>query len=185
LAAVYAGDTQEGERLLRPLRELGGMDTDFSGRMNYCAVQRVFDTLMPAGKFRCYWKCHYLSGLSDVVIDEIVAGNRNPPSRNTYSSIWNFGGATAAVGAEETAFGDRSMPYMFSIGSVWKAPEDDDVNISWTRAFWRRMQPHSHRGRLYLNFPGFGEEGEELVRRTFGDNYARLAAAKKKYDLTT
>jgi FAD/FMN-containing dehydrogenase len=184
LAAVYAGDAQEGERLLQPLRQLGDMVTDFSGRMPYCDVQKLFDTLMPAGQFRCYWKSHYLSGLSDAVIDEIIEGNKNPPSPNTLSSIWNFGGATAAVKPGDTAFGDRSMPYMFSIDSVWKASEDDSKNIEWTRDFWHRMQAHSHGGRIYLNFPGQGEEGEDLVRRTFGENFARLKNIKRKYDPT-
>ncbi len=182
LVAIYAGDAAEGERLTQPLRELGGMVTDFSGRMNYCDMQQLFDTLMPAGQYRCYWKSHYLSGLSDEVVDAIVAGNAAPPSPNTLSSIWNFGGATAAVGAEETAFGDRSMPFMLSIDSVWSAPEDDDANIGWTRDFWQRMRSYSQGGRLYLNFPGLGEEGEAMMRSTFGANYARLKAIKAKYD---
>ena len=183
LVAVYAGDAADGERTTQPLRELGGMVTDFSGRMNYCDIQRLFDTLMPAGQYRCYWKSHYLSGLSDDVIDAIVAGNAAPPSPNTLSSIWNFGGATAAVGADETAFGDRSMPWMLSINSVWASPAGDAANIGWTRDFWQRMRPHSQAGRIYLNFPGMGEEGEDLMRSTFGaKNYARLAAIKAKYD---
>jgi hypothetical protein len=33
-----------------------------------------------------------------------------------------------------------------------------------------------------FEFPGLGEEGDELVRRTFGRNYVRLAAIKRKYD---
>jgi hypothetical protein len=33
------------------------------------------------------------------------------------------------------------------------------------------MKPHSDWGRIYLNFPGLGEEGEELVRRSYGANY--------------
>jgi FAD/FMN-containing dehydrogenase len=41
---------------------------------------------------------------------------------------------------------------------------------------------HSHHGRLYLNFPGLGEEGEDLVQRTFGENYKELTAVKRKYD---
>ena len=137
---------------------------------------------MPAGQCRCYWKCHYLDGLSDAVIEAIVDGNRQPPSPNTLSSIWNFGGATAAVAPDATAFGDRSMPYMFSIDSVWRSADDDSVNVKWTQEFWQRMGAHSHQGRLYLNFPGLGEEGEDLVRRTFGDNYRRLTAIKQKYD---
>ena len=51
------------------------------------------------------------------------------------------------------------------------APEDDEANIAWTRAFWERMKPHSDWGRIYLNFPGLGEEGEELVRRSYEANY--------------
>jgi hypothetical protein len=33
-----------------------------------------------------------------------------------------------------------------------------------------------------LNFPGFGEEGEALLRRSFDTNFARLQAVKAKYD---
>jgi FAD/FMN-containing dehydrogenase len=45
------------------------------------------------------------------------------------------------------------------------------------------MGPHSTGG-LYLNFPGFGEEKEALVRAGYGANYDRLAALKAQYDPT-
>ena len=182
ILAVYAGDAEEGEKLLQPLRELGEMAADFSGQMDYCEVQSLFDELMPKGDYRCYWKNHYLSGLSDEVIDVILAGITSVPSTNTLSSIWNFGGATADVAAADTAFGDRSMPYMFSIDSVWPNSADDEKNISWTRDFWERMKAHSDKGRMYLNFPGQGEEGAKLLEDSFGDNYARLRSIKSKYD---
>ena len=123
---------------------------------------------MPAGQFRCYWKSHYLSDLSDAVIDEILDAIATVPSPNTLASIWNFGGATAEVAADATAFGDRSMPWMLSIDSVWESAQNDDTNIGWTRDFWGRMQRHSHNGRMYLNFPGQGEEGDKLLQDTFG-----------------
>jgi hypothetical protein len=34
-APIYAGDADEGQGLLQPLRELGDMVTDFSGQMPY------------------------------------------------------------------------------------------------------------------------------------------------------
>lgn len=182
IAAVYAGAAAEGETLLQPLRELAEPVTDFSGQMDYCEMQKLFDAIIPFGQYRCYWKSHYLTALPDAAIEQIVAGNAAPPSPNTLSSIWNFGGATARVAADATAFGDRSMPYMLSIDSIWREAADDQTNIAWTRDFWKRMQPHSHHGRMYLNFPGLGEEGERLVRDTFGANYARLQAIKRKYD---
>ena len=39
-------------------------------------------------------------------------------------------------------------------------------------------------GGLYLNFAGFGEKDEDLVRRTYSNNYDRLRDLKKKYDPT-
>ena len=64
------------------------------------------------------------------------------------------------------------MPYMFSIDSIWREAADDQTNIAWTREFWKRMEPHFHHGRIYLSFPGLGEEGERLLRDSFGPNYA-------------
>jgi len=182
MAAVYAGDAEEGERIMQPLRELAPLVTDFSGRLEYCELQQLFDTLMPAGQYRCYWKSHYLSGLSDKVIEDILEGVATVPSPNSLSSIWNFGGATARVAADATAFGDRSMPWMFSIDSVWEGEENDETNIGWTRDLWGRMQRHSHEGRMYLNFPGQGEEGDKLLQDTFGENYQQLREIKAKYD---
>ena len=182
LAAVYAGDAVAGERLLKPLRDLAEPVIDLSDQMSYCDLQKLFDAQTPFGQRRCYWKSHYLSELSDSTIDAIIQSNIAPPSPFTLSSIWNFGGAMARVPAEATAFGDRSMPYMLSIDSVWSEAKDDETNIAWTRAFWKRMQPYAQRNRMYLNFPGFGEEGERLLRDTFGENYGRLQEIKRKYD---
>ena len=153
------------------------MVTDFSGQMDYADVQQLFDTVIPFGEYRSYWKSRFVNGLTDEAIDVILEGNANPPSPNTLSSIWNFGGATARVGASETAFGDRSMPYMVSVDSIWSDAADDAANIEWTRSFWERLGAYNHHDRIYLNFAGHGEDSDELVRRTFGDNFARIPSA--------
>ncbi|MFL5750128.1 MAG: FAD-binding oxidoreductase [Chloroflexota bacterium] len=184
VAALYAGDVDEGEALLRPLSALGEPLADFTGQMAYADVQQLFDAVIPFGKHRCYWKSRYLSGLDDAAIDLIVAGNERTPSPNTLSSIWNFGGATAAVDASATGFGDRSMPWMVSVDSIWDTADQDAENIAWTRAFWERLEPYADHGRIYLNFAGHGEDNDELTRRTFGANYQRLADIKRRYDPT-
>lgn len=182
LACVYNGDAAEGETLLLPLRELGEMSTDFSGRMNYCDVQQLFDTLMPAGDFRCYWKARYLTDLTDEMIDLALANALAAPSDNSLSSIWNFGGATAKVPADATAFGDRSMGWMYSLDGVWSDPADDDANIAWSREGWSNSERFGHHGRAYLNFAGHGEDNAALTRTSFGANYERLVEIKTKYD---
>ncbi|WP_108861489.1 FAD-binding oxidoreductase [Ruegeria sp. Alg231-54] len=182
LACVYNGDAAEGEALLQPLRELGTMVADFSGRMKYCEVQQLFDTLMPAGDFRCYWKARYLTDLSDEMISLAMQNALSAPSDNSISSLWNFGGATAEVPAAATAFGDRSMGWMYSLDGVWTDPADDARNIAWSRDGWESSAPFGHHGRAYLNFPGHGEDGDALTRTSFGENFQRLVEIKTKYD---
>ncbi len=158
------------------------MVTDFSGQMQYCEVQKLFDALFPSGEFRCYWKSHLLSTLTDQAIEEAIENAAASPSDKSLSSFWNFGGATASVPADATAFGDRSFGWMYSLDSVWREPADDEKIISWTRLAWSRARRHAHEGRLYLNFAGQDTDSDALTRDAFGKNYARLTQIKKRYD---
>ncbi|MBC2836900.1 FAD-binding oxidoreductase [Paragemmobacter straminiformis] len=182
LGAVYAGDAAEGERLLAPLRGLGPLVADFSGIMPYVEVQKLFDPLFPTGAYRCYWKSHLLAELTDAAIDEGLANAIASPSDRSISSFWNFGGATARVAADATAFGDRSFGWMYSLDSVWERADEDATVIGWTRAAWQAFRRHAQPGRVYLNFTGLDEDGPALTRDAFGRNFGRLAAIKRRYD---
>ena len=123
----------------------------------------------------------YLRGLDDSVIAQITEYPAVRPSEMTFASIWKFGGAVQRVPATATAFGDRSMSFMFSLDAAWSQPSDDEANIGWVRGVWLDMQRHST-GRMYLNFPGLGE-WDNLVRDGFGaESYARLQKVKRAYD---
>lgn len=184
LGGVWVGPAEEGERAIEPLRALATPLLDISGRMSYCAVQKIQDAMFPKGAHRAYFKSVYLNGLDDRMIDEIVPRAAHRPSDLTLCSVWFMGGAVARVAGNATAFGDRDMRYMLSVDAVWKDAADDNRNLAWARAFWNDMKHHSN-GRAYLNFAGQGEEGEELVRRSYGvNNYDRLRALKTKYDPT-
>jgi FAD/FMN-containing dehydrogenase len=178
---VYAGSVEEGRRVMRPLQELAEPLLDMSGPAPYIAVQSALDELLPAGELRYYWKSLNMSELSDDAIEEIVKAGRERPSSRTLLPVRYLGGAISRVGAEETAFGDRSAPFLLSIDSVWEDAAATDENIAWTRAFWKTMEPFST-GSAYLNFAGLGEDGEELVSASYGRNYRRLKELKKKYD---
>lgn len=184
MAALYAGDADEGERVMVPLRTQGPLVADFSGKMPYVEVQRLFDAIYPAGRYRCYWKSHLVTALSDELIEQAVADAEMNPSDRSVSSLWNFGGATAAVPAEATAFGDRSFGGMYSLDTAWEDPADDEDMIDWTRTAWARSRRFAHQGRLYLNFPGLDADSDELTRAALGPNFARLAEVKANYDPT-
>jgi FAD/FMN-containing dehydrogenase len=183
VGAVYDGAASEGEALVRPLRELAPTLVDFSGRMSYCTIQSLQDDLFPKARDRSYFKSLYLNNLDPPVINEIVDALARRPSEMTFTSVWKFGGAVARVAPNATAFGDRSMPYMLSIDTIWSNAEDDSANISWTRKLWSNMLRHSD-GRFYLNFPGHGEDAN-LVRTAVGTaSYERLVTIKRTYDPT-
>ena len=50
----------------------------------------------------------------------------------------------------------------------------------WARDYWEAVHPFDLAG-AYPNFM-MDDEGEARLAATFGDNYKRLAALKKKYD---
>lgn len=181
LAHVYDGPAEEGERITAPLRGFGETLLDFSGAMPYCTIQTLYDAIFPKGRDRCYWKSTYLKGLDDGIIREITAHLARRPSEMTFSSIWKFGGAMQRVPADASGFGDRSAPFMLSLDAIWSDAKDDAANVGWVRDAWSDMQRHST-GRLYLNFPGLGED-KSLVRNALGETtFARLQDVKRRFD---
>jgi FAD/FMN-containing dehydrogenase len=180
LVGMWAGDPGEGERATRALRELATPLVDMSARVEYLDFQRSLDAFFPAGR-RYYWKALYLDGFSDAAIDTTVDWSDRRPSNDTLVIVRHCGGAMSRVGAEETAFGDRSSEWMLSIDSTWHDPADDALNVGYTREFWDAAVPHSD-GKTYFNFPGLLEEGDGAVRASYGANYARLTRIKAAYD---
>lgn len=182
LVAVYAGEAEAGQAALQPLRELAAPALDLSQPMPYTVMQSAFDAFFPPGLLY-YWKSLYLDGLGADTLDAVLGYAAERPSPQTLITLWHHGGASARVGAEETAFGRRDAPFMLSFESTWTDPRETARNIAWTRAAWSDMHRFSS-GQLYLNFAGFGEEKEALVRAAYGPNYERLAALKRQYDPT-
>jgi FAD/FMN-containing dehydrogenase len=180
VVGMWAGDPDAGERATRSLRELATPLVDMSGPVEYLDFQRSLDPFFPAG-VRRYWKALYLDGFSDAAIDTTVDWSNRRPSADTLVIVRHCGGAMARVGAEETAFGDRSSEWMLSIDSSWHDPAGDAANVDYTRAFWDAAVPFSD-GKTYFNFPGLFEEGDAAVRASYGANHGRLARIKAAYD---
>jgi FAD/FMN-containing dehydrogenase len=180
-AAPYIGPPDEGERVLRPVREFSTPLADLSGVMPWTDVQRMFDEDYPTGR-RYYWKSLYLRELSDEAIDAVVGHAATCPSPLSTIDVWLLGGAINRT-YRETAFTHRDAPYMIGLESNWDDPKDDKSNIAWARSVWNDLQRFSTGG-LYVNFPGFEEGGESHQRSAYGGNWERLQAVKQRYDPT-
>jgi FAD/FMN-containing dehydrogenase len=179
-AAIYAGAAEEGERILQPLRELATPIADLSGKEPYTAIQSAFDPFWPKGLLM-YFKARYVDGLSDALIDELCRLAAERPSSMSPLALWHHGGAMRRVSADATAFGRRDAPYLVSFDAAWVDPRETGRNIVWAREGWAAMDRYSSGG-AYLNFPGFGEEKEGMLRAAYGENYARLRTLKARYD---
>jgi len=179
---VYAGSVEEGEKVTQPLREFSQPLVDFSGVVPYLEAQQFFDEDYPDG-MRYYWKSLNLYDLSDAAIDRITEHALNQPSPLTTVDIWYNGGAIRRVAEDDTAFSGRQNPFLLNVESNWKNPQDDELNLSWSRTFVHAMQEFSD-GSRYFNFAGFQEEGEAAMITTFGAKYQRMVALKTKYDPT-
>jgi len=183
LDAVYCGPLDQADEALRPLRQMAEPLVDLGGVSPFVEVQRGFDAFFPARIQRYYWKSLNLRTITNELIDTVIAQAAKRPSPQTVIFIRHLGGAMGRIPAEATAFGDRSAQYNLSLDSTWIDPADDARNITWTRFAWETLYEFSDGG-VYLNFPGFMEEGEKLIRGQFGRNYQRLAQIKARYDPT-
>jgi FAD/FMN-containing dehydrogenase len=181
LDGMYAGDPEEGERVMQGLRELATPLLDASGVVPYIDKQRSLDPYFPAG-LRYYWKALYLDELPDAAVDTTVTWSNSRPSERNLIVIRHCGGAIARVDPQATAFGDRSSEWMLSIDATWDDPADDERNIEWTRAFWDDAHRFSTDGKTYFNFPGLLEEGDAAVKSSYGANHDLLAQIKRRYD---
>jgi FAD/FMN-containing dehydrogenase len=180
-AAMYAGPAEEGERVLRPMRELATPLLDLSATMPYTVLQSAFDAFFPKGRLY-YWKSLYLNDFNDEALDATIGYARDRPAPMSLMALWHLeGGTPSLVGADATAFGRRDRPYLLSFDTTWTDPADNERCIGWTRKGWSDMHRFSDGG-LYLNFGGFGEEKEALVRAGYGANYERLVELKTQYD---
>ena len=148
--------------------------------MPFVDVQKVYDADYPAGH-RYYWKSAQLPALPAEAVDVLVEQLGRAPSKHSTIDVWLNGGAIASVADDATAFSGRAGLYVLGIESNWEHPSGDDANVAWARELLAAVEEHASDG-LYLNFPGFLEEGQSLVRASMGANYARLAELKKRLD---
>ena len=185
LIAVFSGSNEEGERVLKPLREFGPPLADLFSVMPYTQVQKMVDEPYPAG-LHSYWKSSFMSEISDEAIDTLVAQCANLPTPMCHVLIEGIlGGAVSRVGQEDTAFNHRDVVYSFLALGVTADLAEAEKCVRWVRKVWEAMQPFST-GSVYVNYLGQeGDEGADRVRAAYGDTkYNRLVALKNKYDPT-
>jgi FAD/FMN-containing dehydrogenase len=180
----YNGAIEEGERILKPLREFRPPLADMISPMRYVQVQRMMDDGFPAGR-QNYWKSNFLKGLDTQAINVIIDHVAKAPSPHSAVAIEQFSGAVNRVSINDTAFNHRGARYNLLIVGIWTDAAAKADNVRWVRELWDAMAPYSSGG-VYVNYLGQEvDEGAERVKSAYGpEKYARLVALKQKYDPT-
>jgi FAD/FMN-containing dehydrogenase len=182
VGGVYAGDPERGMATMQPLRELCTPLFDMSQPMPFTIVQTGFDALFPRGTLRSYWKAQYLNEFTDDAVAAVAQQALDRPAPQTMVNMFHVGGAVRAVAPEDTAFAERSAPFMVSIDGNWTDPAQDATCIGWVRSAWDEMRKYGT-GAVYLNFGGRSEEPmRDGVDSAFGRNLRRLREVKATYD---
>jgi FAD/FMN-containing dehydrogenase len=177
IIATYAGDIEEGERVFKPLKDLGPA-VDMVGPIPYVGAQSLLEPGNPPGH-RHYWKADLMDELSDGAIDVICEAAMNMVSPLTVALFQPLGGAIARVPAEATALGRRDAGWAYHVLSQWTDVADDERNIAWTRDLARAFEPYSTGG-VYITYSS--DTGDDRVQDAYRDHYDRLVAIKDRYD---
>jgi len=177
---TYAGAVEEGEAVVRPLKEFGSVVHDLCQPKPFVAHQAMLDPGLPHGWWYYARGCD-VAEMTDEVIDITVDHSLRIQSPRTSYPIFQLGGAVRRVREDETAFNGRAAGHTYNIGST--APGDNGEGFEeereWARGLWDALA--AYHTSAYVNF--LMDESEETIRRVYGAvKYDRLKALKREYD---
>ncbi len=179
LLAVSAGPIDEAEAHFRSFRAVAEPVVDLLGPMPYMAMQTLIDPLWQKG-IHAYFKATNLARLDDELIERLCAQHQAAPGPQCEMHVHQMGGAVGRVGEGDTAFSERSMPFVLNVVTGWHDPEQTAAHTQWARAVVDAAAEAST-GRAYVNFLG----DADAARSAYGtETYQRLVTLKRQYDPT-
>jgi len=174
----YAGPIEDGETIVRPMKEFGSPIIDLCVPKPYLEHQAMFDPSFPYYRWY-YFKPVGVPALTDEIIDITVEHSLRIRSPFTAFPIWQMGGAVERVAEDATAYGGRDIGFMYNIGGCTETAEGFDEERDWVRTFWSALTPYQTGA--YVNF--LDDAGQNAVINSYGpEKYARLQQLKRRYD---
>jgi FAD/FMN-containing dehydrogenase len=179
IMVCYNGPIEQGEQILRPLREAAPPLVDLVGPMPMPAVNTMFDPIYAPGLHH-YWKADYITRLTDGMIPIHAKHGPNVPSLQSTMHLYPQTGAIQRVGKNDTAYSYRDVEYIHNIVAIDADPGNMQRDMAWMQAYWDDLHPFTSGG-AYVNFM-MADESQDRVRATYRDNYDKLARIKRDYD---
>ncbi len=177
-SALWAGDLEEGRPYVDRVLSCCNPVAVTKQVIPFLKLQTMADAEFPHG-CRYYTKSGYFKSFTGRSIHTMVEALDTIPSPVSQIELAYLGGAAARVAADETAFGDRSAPFVLNLLGNWQNAEGDAVNVSWVRNQFAKLRPAMVPG-VYVNFMS-GDE-DDRVPEAYRNRWERLVAVKTKYD---
>jgi hypothetical protein len=175
---IWTGDPETGRPYLERALTVCNPDSVSSKIVSFMNLQTMADSDFPHGR-RYYTKSGYFAYLDDSSIDLLVEAVATIPSSETQIELAYLGGAAARIGVDETAFGDRSSPFIMNLLANWSEPSADSGNVAWIRGVFNKLRPAMKPG-VYVNFMS-GDE-QDRVPEAYHERWDRIVAVKSHYD---
>ena len=180
IIGAYNGAAAEGQALMAPLLDkLPKPLFNWMQQMPFPALNALFDPLLPKG-LQWYWKGDFVRKLPDEAIDIHIAQAGKAPTEMCLMHLYPIDGAVRRVARDATAWPARDAGWSMVIAAISDNPKHAADLKSWGRTYWKSIHPFNMEG-AYVNFL-MDDETEGRLQATYGENYARLAMIKAKYD---
>lgn len=175
---IWTGGPEAGRPYLQRVLSLCNSETVTNKVVSFLHLQTMADLDFPHGR-RYYTKSGYFKSLDDISIDRLMEATAAIPSAETMIELAYLGGAAGQVGARETAFGDRSAPFVLTLLANWSDPADDAIHLGWVREVFAQLRPAMKPG-VYVNFMSADEQ--DRVPEAYQERWDRMIAVKSHYD---
>ncbi|WEK17801.1 MAG: FAD-binding oxidoreductase [Candidatus Pedobacter colombiensis] len=175
---AFTGPMENAEKTFKPIRSFKTPALDFVGPLPQPVLQSMFDGLYPPG-LQWYWRADFVKELSDEAITAHIRFANELPTMHSTMHLYPINGAASRISKTDTPWSYRDATWAMVIVGVDPDPVNKEKITTWTKQYWEALHPYSAGG-AYVNF--MMDEGEERVKATYGENYERLAAIKRKYD---
>jgi hypothetical protein len=175
---LWVGNLEEGRRYVEQGLSLCNAVAVTKSELSFVNLQTMADHEFPRGR-RYYTKSGYFKKLDDQDIRRMVEALGTIPSPASQIELSYLGGAAGRIDPGETAFGDRSSPFIMNLLGNWSDSVDDAANIAWIRGLFAELRPSMTPG-VYVNFMSSDEQ--DRVPEVYRERWDRLVDVKTHYD---
>ncbi|WP_369254929.1 FAD-binding oxidoreductase [Streptomyces sp. R35] len=146
--------------------------------MPHPAIQSAFDGVYPPGD-QWYWRADFVNEIPGDAVDLHAKFGAQLPTWKSTMHLYPIDGAVHDHAPTDTAWSYRDARWASVFAGVDPDPANAELIKRWSVDYSDALHPFSAGG-AYVNM--MMDEGQERVRASYRDNYARLARIKADRD---